>query len=129
MRIDLDKVKKSKDNYYKTMVSMTKEDRIFVTKNKLSVTKILREAIDYLRNEELKSKLQSQQTKTNDMPKLSDINGVTFNGNDFADNILNEVPNECPYCDSDLISLDEKGFTCNNCGIRYKLKSEATKDE
>lgn len=49
MKIDMKKVKASRQKYYNRIVSLTKEDYIFVKDNKLSMSAIVREAIGYLR--------------------------------------------------------------------------------
>ena len=51
IKIDKRKVLLSQDNYFRTIVSMKPEDKLFLVENNLSLTKIVREAIDSLRIE------------------------------------------------------------------------------
>jgi len=37
---------------------------------------------------------------------------------------LSEIPDKCPECDSELLSVDEFGFTCNECGVLYKKEEK-----
>lgn len=56
IKINRNKVILRRENYFKSIVCLSIEDKMYIAKNKLSLTKIVREAIEYLRSIDLKEK-------------------------------------------------------------------------
>ena len=49
IKVDIKEVKVKREKYYRTIISLSEHDNTFIKQNKLSPTKIMREAVKYLK--------------------------------------------------------------------------------